>query len=166
MNLRLIKINQKYEETDMGRYQTFKELNQVLDDLLLETDERLILEVCDENDDIYFEEHLNDHGGLSNKEQYEIEKALSLIQKESKIALDITKYEQAFLKHHYEIILPNFELEDILLKIKGIQPLSLPIGFHYRDDCIICEVIGDTIQERQEDYLEQLQLLGEYLHIL
>ena len=55
MFLRLIKMNLKCEEQYLGSYDNFTSLNIVLDEMMIESDEYLILEVCDAKGDIYFE---------------------------------------------------------------------------------------------------------------
>ena len=163
MNLRLIKVNLNYQEKCLGTYHDFNQLNQYLDQMMIESDEYLILEVCDPQGEIYFEEKINAYGGLSNKEQAEIMGALARIEKQKEMpALDISLYQNYFNTLNAHIILPDFNDEAALLIIKMTCEMELPIGFYYQDEMIICDLIGDDSNELQEDYLEQLEVLYHF----
>ena len=137
MFLRLIKMNLNLEEQCLGIYDNFVSLNTYLDQIMIESDEYLILEVCDAQGVIYFEEKINAYGGLSNKEQLKI--------------------------FGCEAILPNFEDEDAQLIIHSQSDYEVPTGFMMQNHQIICELIGDDALERQTDFEEQIQLLIDYL---
>lgn len=163
MNLRLIKLDKQLTEYDLGRYDNFESLNQMLDQCTLEANEQIILEVCDDNNEIYFEEHLNGYGALSNKEQYEIEEALKRIEKKEMPTLDISHYQKVLKSLNCILIEPDFKDEDVKLQIQTNQRYQLPTGFYYQEDRIICDLIGDHIKERQEDFEQQLQLICNHL---
>ena len=167
MNLRLIKINMQLIETNLGSYDNFQSLNTFLDQLMIEADEHLILEVCDEHDQIYFEEHINAYGGLSNKEQDEIIEALKRIEKQKEMpTLDISYYQSQLTPFGCTLSLPDFTSEDAQLIVSCHQIIDVPTGFYLQDGKIICDLIGDHELERQADFEEQVQLLIDHLTTL
>lgn len=164
MFLRLIKMNLKFEEQYLGSYDNFTSLNIVLDEMMIESDEYLILEVCDAKGDIYFEEKINAYGGLSNKEQNEIIEALARIEKQKEMPiLDISAYQSQLTPYGCTLALPDFNDEDAQLIIICNQVMDLPVGFYLQDDKIICDLIGNHELERQEDFKEQIQFFIDYL---
>lgn len=164
MFLRLIKMNLNLEEQCLGIYDNFVSLNTYLDQIMIESDEYLILEVCDAQGVIYFEEKINAYGGLSNKEQTEIKEALERIEKQKEMpTLDISFYNEQLKIFGCEAILPNFEDEDAQLIIHSQSDYEVPTGFMMQNHQIICELIGDDALERQTDFEEQIQLLIDYL---